>query len=375
MRRLSRQLFILFCLLFCQSLYAVTVDGLLTEAKITVFPNLYPTIALKTFSPQGEVGQVTQARARFSEDMVRAGDPNVRNPFIVSDNCKNYGKGRWLDTKTWAYNFHNRLPVGTKCEFNLVLGVKSVQGKPVKAYRYYQFTVGDVVFGYDESVTEGVRVIDTWPMHQDYIVDDQVFLVKLDKSTDPRSLPRNVYCLSTDSPERIPVKFFTPQETQTWLAKQDDELKEWWRKKTGYRYNQADKNEVKEWRALSCARRLSAGQPMRLVWNKNVLSATGQKRLSEQVLAYNVRQPFTASFSCVRQSAKSPCVPLSPMQVQFSESVKAEDIKKIRLQSGNKVWQPVIYDQEEGYQDAYSVRFAAPFPPDTTFVLSLPARY
>ena len=373
MCRLSRQLFILFCLLFCQSLYAVTVDGLLTEAKITVFPNLYPTIALKTFSPQGEVGQVTQARARFSEDMVRAGDPNVRNPFIVSDNCKNYGKGRWLDTKTWAYNFHNRLPVGTKCEFNLVLGVKSVQGKPVKAYRYYQFTVGDVVFGYDESVTEGVRVIDTWPMHQDYIVDDQVFLVKLDKSTDPRSLPRNVYCLSTDSPERIPVKFFTPQETQTWLAKQDDELNEWWRKKTGYRYNQADKNEVKEWRALSCARRLSAGQPMRLVWNKNVLSATGQKRLSEQVLAYNVRQPFTASFSCVRQSAKSPCVPLSAMQVQFSESVKAEDIKKIRLQSGNKVWQPVIYDQEEGYQDAYSVRFAAPFPPDTTFVLSLPA--
>lgn len=369
---LSRQLFILFSIFIAQTVYAFSVDALLSQAQNAVFAHPQPTIALKSFSPQGDVGQVTQARARFSEDMVRVGDPNARNPFMVSDNCKNYGKGRWLDTKTWAYNFHNRLPVGTKCEFNLVLGLKSMQGKPVKAYRYYQFTVGDVVFGYDESVTDGVRVIDTWPSHQSYIVDDQVFLVKLDKSTDPRSLPRNVYCLSTDSPEKIPVKFFTSQETQTWLAKQDRGLNDWWRKKTPYRYRQEYKGEVKEWRALSCARRLSSGQPMRLVWNKNVLSATGQKRLSEQVLAYNVRQAFTASFSCVRQSAKSPCVPLSAMQVQFSESVKAEDIKQIRLQSGNKVWQPVIYDQEEGYQDAYSVRFAGPFPPDTTFVLSLP---
>ena len=98
------------------SLFAFDLQQVVANAKATAYQVAGQTVALKTFSPQGDVGSVGQARARFAEDMVRVGDKNVRNPFIVAAACKDYGRGRWLDTRTWVYDFNNNLPVGTKCE-------------------------------------------------------------------------------------------------------------------------------------------------------------------------------------------------------------------------------------------------------------------
>ena len=355
--------------------YALSVNDLMGQAKSAAYQVMGKTVALKSFSPQGDVGSVGQARARFSEDMVRVGDKNVRNPFFVSESCKNYGSGRWLDTKTWIYHFSSQLPVGVICEFKLVAGLKNVQGKPVSAFPNYRFKVGDVTFGYDRSVTQAVRVIDSWPRHQGDILDDQVFLIKLDKSTDTRSLPNNVYCLTSDSPEKLFVKFFTPAETTAWIAKQDKVIVDWWRGQKSDEYYINDRSvqdTVVEWRALSCGRRLTAGQDVRLIFGKNVASSTNVKRSSDQVLAYKVRQPFTVSFSCPRQNAKAPCVPLTDMEVRFSEMVTADKLKAIRLQGATKVWTPVP-NNGDAFEDGYVVRFAAPFPANSAFILSLPS--
>ena len=233
--------------------YALSVNDLMGQAKSVAYQAMGKTVSLKSFSPQGDVGSVSQARARFSEDMVRVGDKNVRNPFIVSESCKNYGTGRWLDTKTWIYHFNSQLPVGVMCEFKLVAGLKNVQGKPVSAFPNYRFKVGDVTFGYERSVTQAVRVIDSWPRHHGDILDDQVFLIKLDKSTDARSLPNNVYCLTSDSPEKLFVKFFTPAETTAWIAKQDKVIVDWWRGQKGDSYytgNSLKQDTVVEWRGV-----------------------------------------------------------------------------------------------------------------------------
>lgn len=357
-------------------LYALSVNEVVNNAKTIAYQATGQTVALKSFSPQGEVGSVSQARARFSEDMVRVGDSNVRNPFIVSNNCKGYGAGRWLDTKTWIYQFNNTMPAGLTCNFSLVEPLKSVQGKPVKAYRFYKFSTNNISFGYDNTSTQGVRVIDSMPRHYQTISDDQVFLVKLDKSTNTTSLPRNVYCLSSDSPEKLYVKFFTPQQTTQWIAKQDKELIDWWRKPKGEEYYDSNHNAykqdaVQEWRALQCGRRLSAGQEMRLVWGKQVLSTTGQARSSDQVLAFRVRPEFTASFSCPRQSAKAACVPLTDMELRFSEAISADKLKQIRLVSEGKTWTPKPNSGDD-FEDGYTARFAAPFPANASFVLSLP---
>jgi hypothetical protein len=225
-------------------------------------------------------------------------------------------------------------------------------------------------------ITQGVRIIDSMPRHEDTIADDQVFLIKLDKSTLTTSLPRNVYCLSSDSPEKLYVKFFTAQQTTAWLAKQDKELMDWWRNPKGAEYYDSNtdiinKIAVKEWRALSCGRRLSAGQEVRLVLGKNVQASSNHKRSSDQVLAYSVRPEFTASFSCPRQSAKAPCVPLTDMELRFSEQVNADKIKQIRLVGATKTYTPIPNNGDD-FEDSYYVRFAAPFAANSTFTLSLP---
>src|SRR2546427_12967382 len=65
---------------------------------------------VSAFSPQGTVKHVRQAQAQFSVPMVPLGDPRLTDPFEVS--CPEAGTGRWVDTRTWVYDFARDLPAG-----------------------------------------------------------------------------------------------------------------------------------------------------------------------------------------------------------------------------------------------------------------------
>ena len=358
--------------------HALTVKELVAQAKGAAYRAAGQTVALQSFSPQGDVGVVNQARARFSEDMVRVGDPSVRNPFIVSSNCKDFGSGRWLDTRTWIYQFNDNLPA-LRCEFRLTPNLKSVQGKPLHAYPLYHFNRLFATVGYDTTAERGVRIVDSWPQHNNSVVEDQVFLLKLDKTTAVKSLPGNVWCLTSNLPERLPARFLTVAETTAFVQQQIPEVREWWRRETGHDWwDQSTKvvrrAAVKEWRAVSCGRRLTGGEGLRLVFSKNVATTAGVKRGSDQALSFDIRKPFTAAFSCSRQSPTAPCVPLADMQLRFSEVVLAEKLAAIRLQSGTTQWSPEMPEgQEYDGGDSTLVRFKGPFPANAAFTLTLPA--
>ncbi|MFX5813334.1 hypothetical protein ABTE31_21760, partial [Acinetobacter baumannii] len=66
-----------------------------------------------SFSPQGEVQRIRQVRARFSESMVKFGDPKAASPFDAD--CAISGTARWADDKNWVYDFERDLPPGTRC--------------------------------------------------------------------------------------------------------------------------------------------------------------------------------------------------------------------------------------------------------------------
>ena len=83
--------------------------------------------AVTRFTPQGELESVRQVTARFASDMVRLGDPRVKNPFIVD--CVAEGKGRWVDTRNWAYDFVQDIPCGRACTFPLVKDQRGVAGQ------------------------------------------------------------------------------------------------------------------------------------------------------------------------------------------------------------------------------------------------------
>ncbi|MDF2446194.1 MAG: alpha-2-macroglobulin [Moraxellaceae bacterium] len=93
--------------------------------------------AVVQFSPQGELESVRQVTARFATDMVRLGDPRVKNPFAIKCNAK--GRGRWVDTRNWAYDFEQTVPRGHSCEFTLVQDQRDAGGALLGGQRRFAF--------------------------------------------------------------------------------------------------------------------------------------------------------------------------------------------------------------------------------------------
>ena len=95
---------------------------------------------IEHFSPQGTVKEVRQVTARFSEPMVAFGDPRLEDPFDIQ--CPQKGQGRWIDARSWSYDFDRDLPGGVACRFTLKTGMKTLAGTPVIADAGFSFSTG-----------------------------------------------------------------------------------------------------------------------------------------------------------------------------------------------------------------------------------------
>jgi hypothetical protein len=63
------------------------------------------------FAPQGSVKRVRQVTARFPTPMVALGDPRAPvDPFTID--CPEKGTSRWVDSRTWSYDFRRIIPAG-----------------------------------------------------------------------------------------------------------------------------------------------------------------------------------------------------------------------------------------------------------------------
>src|SRR5262249_40137771 len=91
------------------------------------------------FTPQGTLKQVRQAIAHFSAPVVALGDPRAPAPFDIE--CPVTGSGRWLDPRTWAYDFARDLPGGVRCTFRMRAGLATLAGEPV-APATFAFSTG-----------------------------------------------------------------------------------------------------------------------------------------------------------------------------------------------------------------------------------------
>ena len=84
---------------------------------------------VEAFNPEGQVKQVRQATARFSQPMVAFGDPRAPQPFDVD--CAPPGAGRWVDARTWSYDFAHDLPGVVACRFTLRADARDLAGQPL----------------------------------------------------------------------------------------------------------------------------------------------------------------------------------------------------------------------------------------------------
>src|SRR5262245_5579917 len=163
---------------------------------------LWPTAALASevtgFTPDGTVKRVRQVTARFSEPMVPLGDPRggARDPFEIE--CPETGSGRWVDSRSWVYDFVQDLPAGIRCRFTLRSGLTSLAGTALTGRREFAFSTG------------GPAILSSLPNQgHTSIQEDQAFLLVLDAGAPEASLLSHVGFSVEGLPERVGFRILT----------------------------------------------------------------------------------------------------------------------------------------------------------------------
>jgi len=260
---------------------------------------------LAVASPKGEVALVRQVRATFGESMVKFGDPRLPAPLDVACTpaAAQAGTARWVDDKTWVFDFAKDLPPGTRCSVTPKPGVKSVAGAPIAADARFAFSTG------------GPAVVRAYPSPSGYakVEEEQVFALLLNGAATADSVQRFAYCEIGGVGERVPVKLITGP-TRDAILKAVNLVPQQARTVT-----------------LQCARPVAPEAKLSLVWGAGVATASGVPSTADRRLEYVVRPAFGASFTCERVNARADCLPMRPLRVEFSAPVPRRIAEKIVL--------------------------------------------
>jgi alpha-2-macroglobulin len=329
---------------------------------------------VEMFTPRGEAKGVRQVAVRFSEPMVAFGDLRLAEPFTVrceGEASRLKGRGRWADTRNWAYDFEADLPAGQRCTFTLKPDLKSAKGDAVTGEREFSFHTG------------GPAVMVSLPNEGHSAIDDeQWFLLAFDAPVDAASLERGAWCEAKGVNERIPLKVLDDSETRKLVEAN---------KESAFRLYRAYlkgrraipiaqfKIEDKRWKDLPvlgvrCGRKLPSGAEMGLVIGESVATKSGIKRGTPQRLAYGVRETFRVRFTCERANKDAACLPVTPMRLEFNSPVAREKAAAIRLKTEHG-WTSIEPVLEKNVNTVESVEFAGPFPEKTQYKIVLPGGF
>ena len=274
-----------------------------------------PALRIELFSPQGRVKGVRQVMVRFNQAVTALGDPRLADPMAID--CPAPGKGRWADGRNWVYDFDADLPAGIRCRFTPRKSLTSLAGARLSTARRYEFDTG------------GPSVIDSLPREGWSALDeDQVFLLKLDAPATAESIAAGASCIVEGIAEHIPVQLLDGSERAAVLRERAalgyDYLRLLWkdgRAADARVRNRAFDKAEDQLTLLRCRRRLPPDSEVRLVWGKGIRTPSGLATTADQTLAFKVRAAFTAQVECTRTNPTSGCVPMLPIEVNFTAPV------------------------------------------------------
>lgn len=305
-----------------------------------------------SLSPQGEVAQVRQVVVRFSEPVVPLGQLQQPAPYTLA--CEGgvpEGSARWLNERSWVYDFYEVLPAGRRCTLSLnpAFQASAAPGGQWQGPREHRFSSGAPV------------VTSVLPSPGSRIEEDQHFLLRLNGAVNTARLPQAVWCEMEGLLDRLPVVVVEGAPRTALLARQ---------RITGAAQAQAV--------LLRCPRPLVPEAKLRLVWGAGVASAAGAGQpplvsRREQRFEWQVRPRFMADFRCERENAQAACLPLRPMRLLFNSPVPRAAALAVRLvpEGGQPLLPAVEGEGQAEWVD--SLRFGAPLPENTRFQLQLPA--
>ncbi|MBX3604495.1 MAG: alpha-2-macroglobulin [Piscinibacter sp.] len=307
---------------------------------------LVQAATITAMSPQGEVAQVRQLSVRFSEAVVPFGDLRQPDPMTLA--CQGTaprGSGRWANDRQWLYDFAEPLPPGVRCTLQARGDWKPLAGS----------LTGRTTFAFG---TGGPAVLSTQPWDGATIEEDQHFLLRLNGPAVAASVGTNAWCEVEGVGERVPVRVVGG-------AERDAVLK-----------SRRLQKEAGRTLLLACQRPLPQQARVRLVWGKGIAAQANPQVLTsvEQRFNFTVRPAFTAEFSCERERAEAPCLPIRPLAVRFSAPIARERAAQLRLKplAGGAPLAPV-FDKDDKASEVSEVQFPVPLPENARFQVELPA--
>jgi uncharacterized protein YfaS (alpha-2-macroglobulin family) len=295
-------------------------------------------------SPHGEVAQVRQVVVKFSAAVVPFGDLRQPDPMTLA--CTGTtppGAGRWANDRTWLYDFREPLPPGARCTLKARPEWKP-QGGALTGTTEFRFGTG------------GPAVVSTQPWDGATIEEDQHFIVELNGPVVEASAAANAWCEVEGIGERLPARLLTG-------APRDALLKA----------RRLEKNAARIV-VLTCQRPMPNDTAVRLVWGKGIAAAADPKVVTsiEQRFSFRVRKVFTAEFSCERERANAPCLPIRPLVVRFSEPVARSLAAQARLVPAAGAALAPVFDKDDKAAELSEIAFPTPLPENARLRIELP---
>lgn len=312
---------------------------------------------VRRVSPSGESKQVQQIRVEFSAPVVRFGTAKGSPP--VTGDCLKNGDGRWIDTNNWVFDFKAQLPGGLRCTLKLREGLTAVDGKAVTGKKEFSFSTG------------GPAITNIYPETYSPIDEDQAFIAVTDAETDAASVEKSAFLSVQGVGDRVPLKVVRGSEEERILKAFRESSR--WEAKNVVSLEKGVLKKLKPVTVLKADRRFPFDGAVALHWGKGIRSQSGAEVREEQNYEYKVRADFIATFSCQREEAGKPCIPLLPMTLNFSNAVgnKVMEGAYIQAKDGKKIYA----DMQDRHPESTSTyfEFKGPFRAKTDYKVFLPS--
>ena len=255
-------------------------------------------------SPEGEVASASQVVVRFDRAVVPAGDLRAADPVTLS--CRGSdigGRGRWLDERRWAWDFARPLPPGVQCTLEPKKGWLPLDGA-LEGRSRFAFSTG------------GPAVLRSEPWAGATIEEEQHFILHLSGPVDEAQALARAACEVDALAERLPLQPLAGAARQALLQAR------------------GLLPEAERILVARCARPLPPGARLQLVWGAGIAARQSPALVTrhEQRLDFRVREAFQAEFTCARERASAPCMPVRPFVLRFSAPVPRALAAQARLQ-------------------------------------------
>jgi len=136
------------------------------------------------------------------------------------------------------------------------------------------------------------------------------------------------------------------------------------------------KDQANDWLLVRCQRPLPNAAQVRLTWGAGIaaLSLPDVVTRQPQHIDFEVRPAFTAEFSCEREKAKGPCLPLRPLTVNFSSPVPRELAAKVRIEPDKGAELAPFIDKDDKSEELSTLTFNPPLPESMAFKVVMPGK-